>query len=292
VSAPPTTRFAAAWITDTDGDVILDLSNGSTLPYSVTALDPGMPAVRASVQDAPSRYGTVDSTRYFGARAVTAAFSSDEVGRRSLMSTLSVLADPSQRFYLVVSIPEWGTGQWRMLLRPDQFSMPLTYSDDDIQAGWQAPDGVWETLKLSSRTIWPGGTATGGKVYPLSYPRDYGTGTAPGTGVITIGQNLSTPPVIRIYGPVTGPSITNASTGATLAFASSFTIAAGQYVAIDAGAGTVYANDDPNASRLQFIDWSQSNLWWFTAGTNQIQFNGTAVSAVTQTVLTWRERRI
>lgn len=292
MSAPPITAFAAAWITDTDGDVILDLSNSSTTPYSVTSLDPGMPAVRSSVQDAPSRYGTVDTSRYFGARAVTAAFSSDEAGRRALMNTLSELADPSQRFYLVVTIPEWGTGQWRMLLRPDQFSMPLTYTDDDIQAGWQAPYGVWETLNLSSRTIWPGGVSTGGKSYPLSYPRDYGTGTAPGTGVVTIGQHLATPPVIRIYGPVTAPSITNSTTGTTLAFQGSFTIAAGQYVAIDSGAGTVLANDDPNASRLQFIDWTQSNLWWLQSGVNQIQFSGTGLSAVTQTVLTWRERRI
>ena len=292
MTAPPTTRFPAAWITDTDNQVILDLSNSATLPYAVTEIDPGMPAIRASVNDAPGRYGSVNVTRYFGARAVTAGFVSDESGRRTLMNTLSELADPSQRFYLVVSIPEWGTGQWRMLLVADQFSMPLTYSDSDVQAGWQAPDGVWESLTLGSRTIFPGGVQVGGKVYPLSYPRDYGSGTPPGSAVITIAQNLATPTKIRIYGPVTAPSISNATTGATVAFASTFTIAAGQYVSIDTGAGTVLANDDPSLSRLQFVDWSQSDLWWLMSGTNQIQFTGTGLSAVSQTVLTWRERRI
>lgn len=293
MSAPPITRFAAAWITDLDGAVILDLSNTDpSLTYSVTDLDPGMPAIRASVNDAPGRSGTVNNTRYFGARAVTAAFSADDSGRRGLMTTLSQVADPSQRFYLVAQIPEWGTGQWRMLLVPDQFSMPLTYSDSDIQAGWQGCDGVWETENLSSFTIRAAGVGTGGKTYPLSYPRDYGTGTAPGSGTVTIGQNLATPLTIRIYGPVTAPAITNATTGQTLAFASSFTIAAGQYVSIDAAAGTVLANDDPALSRLQFLDWTQSNLWWLQSGVNQIQFTGTGVSAVTQAVLTWRERRI
>lgn len=296
MSAPPITRFPAAWITDINGDVILDLSNSSTLPYSVTDIDPGMPAIRASVNDAPGRSGTVNLTKYFGARAVTVGFSSDEVGRRTLMNTLSRLADPSQRFYLVASVPEWGTDQWRLQIVADQFSMPLTYSDSDMTAGWQAPYGAWESMMLHSSTLRPGGVQTGGKVYPLSYPRDYGTGSAPGAGVITIAQWLPTPPIIRIYGPVTAPVITNGTTGQTIAFTSSFTIAAGQYVAIDCSGTTsprITANNDLTLSREQFIDWTQTgNLWWLVSGTNQVQFTGTGVSAVTQAVLTWRERRI
>lgn len=296
MSAPPTTRFAAAWITDTANQIILDLSNSAALPYAVTDLDPGMPAIRASASDAPGRPGSINLTRFFGARAVTLGLvADDDSARRALMTTLSELADPAQRFYLVVQVPEWGTGQWRMLLVADQFSMPLTYSDADLTAGWQAPGGVWESAVELTRNVLLGGVQTGGKTYPLSYPRDYGTGSAPGSGVITIKQNQPTPPTIKIFGPVTAPAIANATTGATIAFASTFTIAANQYVAIDCSGDTsprVTANSDPTLSREQFIDWSQSNLWWLASGPNQIQFTGTGASAVTQAVLTWRERRL
>jgi hypothetical protein len=89
-------------------------------------------------------------------------------------------------------------------------------------------------------------TSSGGLVYPLDYPLDYGTSTS-GSNVATNGGSVPTPPVVTFHGPLTDPKL--ASPTWTLGF--DITLADGETLTVDTGAGTVVLNG--TADRLYTI---------------------------------------
>jgi len=183
----------------------------------------------------------------------------------------------------------------RILVRGDALTAPVVTATGNgpmipMQLAFRAPEGVWEAVNESNRIIAPGGSSGTGWVLPAAFPINFGAGSPGGSLTVIVGGDLPTPPKIRIYGPVTAPGITNTTTGDTIMFVPTFTIPASGYVSIDMAAGTILANDDPSLTRMNSVDWSVSDFWMLQPGNNQISFTGTALSVVTQAVITWRER--
>ena len=282
---------------------LVDTTSGETLviadpiivtPFYVQSLQVGGADVRAAVNNRPQTDGTLDVTQYSGAAAVTLNLTTIGVDAHANVDVLRAWVRPDRRSWLEVERGAWA-GPRRMLVRGDALTAPVATATSDgpmvvLQMAWRAIDGVWEGVDEQSRTIFPGGVTTGGFSYPFSYPYSYGTGTPPGSGDAQVGGTVPTPPVIRIYGPATAPSLTNTVTGQTIAFTAGFTIPAGGYVSIDVAAGTVLANDDPAVTRFNSIDWTQTDLWFLQPGNNPITFTATSLGAVSQAVITWHER--
>lgn len=274
--------------------IVLQDPSGDALPIAIQSLQVPGADIREVVSNRPFTDGTVDTTSFAGGSAATIALRTLQSPTAHLVvDTLRAWLRPSRRSYLVVQRIGWPAPR-RLLVRADALAAPVTSPGAAVavQLAWKAPDGVWEALDEESRTIFPGTTTTPGRTYPKTYPWSYTPGIPPGSGLINVGGTVAAPPIIRLYGPATAPGITNATTGQTIAFKSSFAIPAGGYVAIHCAdtISPVLANDDPSISRYDQIDWSQTDLWFLQPGTNQIQFTGTALSAVTQAVITWRER--
>lgn len=281
---------------DTGEKLTIQSATGADYPLLVQSFQVAGADVRAAVSNAPFRPGTIDSTLYGGAAAVTLNVTVLPPDAHPTVDVLRSWIRPSRRSYFLVQRTGW-TALRRLFVRGDALAAPVVTATSDgpmvvVQMAFRAIDGVWEDNDLSSRTIFPGGTSTSAKTYPLSFPMNYGTGTPPGAGTVASTGNTVCPIVARIYGPVTAPALVNNTTGQTIAFTSGFTIPAGQYVSIDTAAATVLANDDPTLSRFNSIDWSQTDLWWLQPGNNQIGFTGSALSSVTQAVITWRERHV
>ena len=279
-------------LVDENGDVAFDF--GESEPDAVvTDFDPGFPAVRAVSNNRVNGSGTVDTTKYFGSRGVTMTVSLDPAKPSQSLSwqkRLLQLCLPDRRPYLYLQTIE-DPMVWRMLLVGSQVTAPYQVVLAP-QLAWTNPDGTWEAAVETERTIFPGNGPTGGRTYPKTYPWSYSPGTPPGSGIIEVAGTVPTPPVIRIYGPVTGPAITNATTGQTIAFKSSYTVPSGGYVSINCNdlISPVLANDDPSLSRMNQINFTTNRFWFLQPGENQIQFTGTALGGITQAVISWRER--
>lgn len=122
---------------------------------------------------------------------------------------------------------------------------------------------------------WYAGNATGNPT--LS---DYVNGNINGTQAITSSGNWPTFPIIRITGPITNPTITNNTTGESIALTA--TITAGNWIELDLSYGKKTVVDNTGANRISTVSAS-SNLatWSLIPGSNTIAITGTANTAAT-----------
>jgi hypothetical protein len=277
---------------DSGDTIIIQDPSGNALPLVVQSLQVSGADIREVVDDRPQADGTLDTTYFAGAAAVTCAVTCvPGLTAHQVEDTLRAWLRPRRRAWLTVQRAGWEAPR-RMMVRADALSPPQSAPGPMVtmQMAWKAPNGVWESVDEFSSTIYPSGAASGGLSVPFSLPMSLGAGYPSGSALIVNDGTEDTPPLIRIYGPATGPGVTNATTGLGVQFLSTYALAAGDYVSIDVTGNTVLLNDDPSQSRFSFIDWSQTDLWALEPGENQISFTGTGLSAITQAVLTWHER--
>lgn len=95
----------------------------------------------------------------------------------------------------------------------------------------------------------------GGLVFPLVFPLTFGTGQAGGNFSLVNTGTVTTWPTFRIDGPVTGPVVTNVTTGQQLQFDPAFAVAAGQVLLVDTDTRTVTLQGVNRRSSLWVADW-------------------------------------
>lgn len=96
----------------------------------------------------------------------------------------------------------------------------------------------------------------GGGTYPTTYPFMYGESSG-GLAVVQNPGTVETPPLVRVYGPVTSPRYVLVSTGQQVKLVGE--IGAGDYVEVDHDARTVKLNG--SADRLNMLDTPNSNFF-------------------------------
>ena len=121
---------------------------------------------------------------------------------------------------------------------------------------------------------------TAGLPFPVTFPLTFGT-TAPSGVNITNSGNFETRPVLVITGPVTNPSVSNATTGDTLTFSNptqtGYTIASGDQLVVDLDSHSVLyyvggvSSGSAPASRGNWVV-SGSSWWNLPPGTSLVQF--------------------
>lgn len=240
-----------------------------------TSLKVGSPDIRASVQDRVGSDGTYDRTQFHGARNVSLECRLSDAPASKLDTLLGFL-HPHKRPYLVLTDSDWvGSQTRRLLLRSDQWSDDITNTSSwwrDVQLQWVAPDGVWESFDLYSYSVEASGGATG-RVYDLVSPRTYPV--SGGSGVISVYNPGSSQVdwVARLYGPCTGPRLTNDHTGEALVFKSSFSLGAGEFVEVNSRDFTVFANGDSSLSRTHQLSFGNSVWWRLDPGSTNVRYN-------------------
>lgn len=116
----------------------------------------------------------------------------------------------------------------------------------------------------------------GGFVVPLTIPFALTASSGGDLSVTHAGDFRYAYPVLRVYGPVTNPSVINQTTGKRLVFDGS--IAEGDYWEIDLHARRVRLN---GVTTVRALRASQSTWWACVRGVNALQLAGSSYSTST-----------
>lgn len=136
----------------------------------------------------------------------------------------------------------------------------------------RAPDPNVYSQALETVTVEAPSTS-GGVRAPLRAPLVEAQSSP--ASVITNDGDADTFPIVRIFGPITGPRITNTTTGKTVSLPG-LTIAQGDHVEINMAAPpTVRLNGAAEATRYDKVDPGASNFWPLEPGANAVELYGT-----------------
>jgi hypothetical protein len=254
--------------------------------FVLNNLDLGYPTVRAATEVLPGADGEIDTTAFFGGRAVTAEVT---VGRRDpdgLVDRLAGVMHPGARHWLYIGCGGWA-GERRILGRAASFSPPGGVQRR-AQLGFHCPSGLLEDAVEQSVTLAPQGSPAGGMAFPVSAPMAFDPGLVPGAALIDVGGSVPVPPVIDVYGPCSDPLVRVVDTGAQVILRGD--IAEGDFVRIDVAARTILRNNDPNYSLYGRLDFAASSWPVLPVGQVQVVFSPQSSSGACQAVVRWANR--
>lgn len=280
------TDAALTTLTLVDGSRTFEIQPNPSI--AVQGWDFGFPSFRENVEVRTGAHGTVDTTAYFGARAVTVEMTFLDEDRLNLIDDLRWFCLPSSRPYLHVESPLWPQAR-RIRLRADQQTSPMTVglgATRPLQAAWIAPDGVLEAVDATEVTVAASGLSTTGITYPVTYPVTYAPSSSGNPAAFYNEGNVPVSPVIRMYGPCSGPVIGLDGVG-ELSFPA-LSIDAGDYVEVDMRERTVLYNSSTSASRYAYLDFTTATWWQVQPGENSVRYSPASYSGAAEAVVTFR----
>lgn len=253
-------------------------------PILCQEYDFGAPDVRDASTERVGADGVSDRAGYTGARTVTldlVVLGDHTASAYAYVERLAALTHPYRRprVQVVRNTPEAAGQTWEMTLRGSPFS--ITYGRKaaamlELQLTFSAPDGyflgptqVYESAVTSDNTIGQG------FVFPLSFPLSTGYNVNANPALtITVGGSAPISPVIYIYGPATNPEV-RTDDGERFKLAG-LSLATGQFVQIDMGAGTVLQGGAADSSMFHLIDFTVSTFWRWLPGEHTVRYIATS----------------
>lgn len=241
-----------------------------------TEFDIPLPAAREDVSDRTMADGTDDHTAHHGSRAVSVSLRTLDGGVDAVVAELGHFLHPGLRPELCVTNSDW-TQERRLILRGHQGTSPQAGSlypfARDVQVQWVAPEGVWDALDSTLFVVGADEPVPDGLAFPAVYPVQWPSTKA--TGLVVHNNPGSTFSTFkaRLYGPCRGPRLTNETTGQTIAFTDELVIPAGRYLEVDTATHTAFMLSDPDATRLDSLDFMASDWWRLVPGSNEIRYH-------------------
>jgi hypothetical protein len=190
-----------------------------------------------------------------------------------------------------------GTPERTLALRPDGYDWPIAgISERHIHLAFVTTTEP-AALDPTSQTVsaWTGTGLAGGRTYPLTFNRTYPAGGGAGnTATIHSNGDLAIRPLLRFYGPNTGPvAIITPPSGPAfrVGFLSTFVLGVGQYVEVDTAKKTASMSGDPAQSRLSSLEWATISWPVLQPGVdNFLSAGGSSTGAQTQVQEVWNDR--
>jgi hypothetical protein len=291
--APATTCVRSAWLTMGSSTVQLDYPPGG---WFCQSLDLGYPEVRDVMTSKPDQDGVDDRTQFMGARTVTATITALRgAGARidAVASQFAPFMVPSARPVLHYVLDRPGAAERTLTLRASGYSWPIVGADQrDILLQWVAADPIARDPNVRTVTAWSGSSSAPGRNYNLIFNRVYPVGGGSSTSAI-----VSTPgdvpirPLLRIYGPISGPWVYFSNHPWLVGFQSSYVLNAGHWIDVDTANRTAYLDGDRTKSILNQMDWI-STKWPVIAplpNTELMTLRGSNMSGITQVQATWQD---
>lgn len=287
-----TTCVRRAWLTLGGNTIYLEDADAG---YYCTSLDLGSPDVREVMNNRPDQDGADDRTQFLGARAVSAEITATQ-DIDTVATSFAPFMAPSVRPVLHYVLDRPGAPERQLTVRAAAYAWPIAGPDTrDIKLQWVASDPIIRDPTTHTATASAGSSTTAGRYYNLVHPRVYPAGGAsPSDAIIRSNGDIPVQPLLRIYGPITGPIVHFASPSIdtfVVGFLPTFTIGAGAWVDVDTRLKTAFYQGDPNQNVLTSLDWP--NLKWpvLPVGVNNVMtLTGTGImTPVTQVVATWQD---
>ncbi|HEX6468497.1 MAG TPA: hypothetical protein VF069_05325 [Streptosporangiaceae bacterium] len=244
------------------------------------------PAIRLALSDRPERDGAFDSPSYRGARVITlegVAIAPDRISKERAKDRIAaVLADGGGLRPLVVSEPH-GTRRALVRLSAETKIADRKAGVFEFSVQLTAPDPLRYSDGLNAANC-PLPSSSGGVRFPLTFPLDFGVGSAGGRLVLQNAGTAPTWPFWRIAGPCRSPVITDTVTGAELVFA--LDLQAGETLDVDTDARTVLLQG--TASRRAAL--LPSSRWFpLRPGTTQVAFRAAEFDAAALLTVEWHD---
>lgn len=249
-----------------------------------------------TVYDRVGAHGSYDVTQYLAEASVTLTMvlyppADTSQSIESVWDSVSALLDPFLRPVLTVSNDAW-PGDRQITVRYDSDSKPFSDPTNwTVQVSWKAPDAVWEAAAESRYVIpayiaVPSGEHVTSTGLLMTSSGDFLTSGAGPQQTSVVNGAFASHWRAALYGPCSGPTLTNASTGAALSL-SELTLSAGDYVFLDSRLQTaVRASDGADVTSL--LDFPTSAWWLLSAGNSLITYNPVSADGGSEVVLTFR----
>jgi hypothetical protein len=244
------------------------------------------PPVRLTLADRPERNGAFDAPSYRGPRVITlegTAIAPDRAAKEAAKDRLAaVLADGGTTLPLVVTEPH-RTRRALVRLTAETKIADRKAGAFEFSLTMTAPDPLRYSYGLNTAGC-PLPSSSGGVVFPLSFPLDFGAGSSGGRLVLENKGTTPTWPVWRIGGPCADPVIANTATGEELAFA--ITLQGGEVLVIDTDARSVSLQGTASrrSTLLPGSDW-----FALRPGTTPVLFRARAYDPLARLTAEWRD---
>jgi hypothetical protein len=270
---------------DLDDVVLDDWDTG----LNVSGFDLGHPETRSVVTSRPSANGADDETEWFGARVVSLnidIFDGDTYTMTQNLDRVKAFMRPGLRPTLSYADPATGVER-AMTVRPESMSSPIENGSVlEAQIQFVAPSGVITGASDNEEAL-SATSAVPGITFDVTFDLAFPAFTA-SPGAVTNAGNVPADWRALVYGPCTGPTIENRTTG-ELIYLEGLVIATGDYVEIDTASGTILVNSDPDASRYSSFDFATSTWWQLAPGESEVAFYADTVADPSSATFVWRD---
>jgi len=278
---------------DTDTAETLQLFP-ATSAITVVDFDPGFPAARSVRIPNPGANGELDYTTLHGGKvvALTLRTNPDLGAVNPALATIRSWASPARNVALVYT--PTGMSERIVYLKGDQLGAPLPldamlFGVVDILVQWACPRGVELSSALTQTVVPLQSVTTGGRTYPLIFPRLYTAQVGAGTAIVVNAGKVDSSPIIRMYGPVTGGRISNDDDGGKALEFLGYSLSSTEYVEIDMAARTVQFQGLPGAAYNVRSKLTTRQWWTLKPGNNTIRFSATTGSSPAQLLVMSRD---
>lgn len=249
------------------------------------------PIPRLSMSSRPGEHGAFDGPAFLDPRVITLSGSGAGVDRASARRSRDILAsvcgDPSLGLQtLVVTASGNPTRQANVRRSAETKSV---FVGGGLTFDWSmiltAPDPRRYAAAQSTQFVGLPQPPSGGLVFPLLFPLDWGSALAGGEMTLTNNGTIATWPLWTVRGPLTGPTITSVTTGQQLTFDPTFSVPAGQDLIVDTDAKTVTLQGINRRDKLFTAQWFRLN-----PGTTTVRYTSAAgTDPASRLTATWRE---
>lgn len=259
---------------------------GVLIPEECSGLDSA--EVRENMVDRTEQDGSIQGPQFYGRRPIvltgqinaTDTITRNEIAARIKRAsnamrqnaTLTWTPDGGEQMFASVrrQAPPRITGNWLK-----KFQIPLVASDPRLYS---------TTLTNSSVLAAP--AAENGRSYNKVFDISYGLPTPSGILNVVNNGDGESPPVIRIYGPGTNPSLTNVTTEQTLNLTYTL-VTAEEYLELDFFARTITLNGSTN--RYSALNFATSEWWYLQPDANEIRLGWSSFTAGAKMEIFYRD---
>lgn len=261
-------------ITDAGELVFNDYRSSSYLHLtSVTGMD--FAQLRTSQSDKPGRSGTKRGGTFKGGlvpllegRIVSNVNNRDVLASKLRLHAHALVGSMGRLQFLPRGVGDWWeieVGlQERLDIQGDMiktFQLPLLAEDPTFYSSvWQY--GVTDFLSQNMG---------GGLRFPFKPPLKFSPASGNGSGVMNVGGDIPTPPILRIYGPAANPIVINSRTGERISLTKGLAIQVGHFVEIDTAEERVVFDGIQSQSLTRYFEPTKSVFWRLQPNQNLIR---------------------
>lgn len=245
------------------------------------------PNVRQNINDLPEYDGAVAGDAYFSSRPITLSgkIAASSAAQRNNTVVKMQQALRGLRGDVTIKSQPQGLPAMQVTARLDNFRFSGGFVKD-FQIALTCPDPRIYSQTVNTTSVFAIPSVAGAS-FPWIFPVSWGggSGAAATTNVVNAG-NFSTPPTIRLWGPMQDPQITNAATLESV-FLDGLTLNSGDYVDLDFNKRTAVKNDGTNL--YSSVRFPGSSWFLLVPGTNPIQLFAAGTTSLSEVSVTYRD---